>query len=261
MLARRICIGLALTLLLALAGWSFAITPKALRKNLWRVVHYGCVVNQRIFGVPAPCEKVDLKGGYVLVPSVGDAEELLLVPTLRIGGIEDARLLDPQIPNYWADAWTERANLTVHARPVPDDWVGLAVNSAQSRTQDQLHIHIDCIKSSTYDALRSSQIGSNWGMIEPLRGQHYWARYVDAADFRSISAFRIVAAAVGGSSQAMAHQTIVAVSANGGVPGFYILHQASNRVNRSFGVGEELLDHRCFGLFKSLRGSEKAGQR
>jgi len=259
-LARRIFIGLTVMLILVLAGWTFAVASKTVRKNLWRVVNYGCVLNQRAFGLPAPCEKVDLGRGFAVVPSLEGAE-LLLVPTLRIRGIEDSRLLDPQTPNYWADAWAERSKLTASGQGVPDDWVGLAVNSARSRTQDQLHIHIDCIKSSTYDALHRSHIGPNWGIIEPLPGQSYWARYLDDVDFRSVSLFRIVATSGGGSPKFMERQTIVAVRANGGVPGFYILRQASDRMAHTRGVGEELLDHQCSALLKALRGSDRSSRR
>jgi CDP-diacylglycerol pyrophosphatase len=255
MVVHRIRVGLMLTLISALVGCSFtAAAPKSLRGNLWRVVHYGCVPNQRLFGLPAPCDKVDLSGGFAVVPSLEFADELLLVPTVRLSGIEDPRLLDPQTPDYWADAWAERKNLTATGLDIPDDWVGLAINSSDTRSQDQLHIHIDCIKSSTYEALRSSHIGADWQMIEFLPSQRYWVRHLSAADFQSISLFRIVAASMG--PAAMRHQTIVAVRANGADAGFYILRQTFNETPQALGFGEELLDNRCHGLRKALRTAD-----
>lgn len=260
MVARWTWIILAVTLTLALIGWNLTGAPKARRNALWRVVNYGCVRNQRAFGRPAPCDKVDLDAGYAVVPSVEHADELLLVPTLRISGIEDNLVLDSRTPNYWADAWAERSKLMARARRVTDDWVALAVNSAYARTQDQLHIHIDCLRGFAYEALRTSHIGAGWGMIEPFQGQRYWARYVEPAEFSLVSSFRIVAASLGGSPQAMGHETIVAVHANAPLPGFYVLYQAFDPQTHAHGFGEELLDHRCYAFRQALQSTDKAGR-
>ena len=246
--ARRAGIALALMLSLALAAWSFGGAPHARRNDLWRVVRYGCVLDQRVLGLPAPCVKVDLAHGFALVPGLERSEELLLVPTRRFTGVEDPKLLDPKTPNFWVDAWNERSRLTDGNGPVPDDWIALAVNSANARTQDQLHIHIDCLKRSTHNALRASHIGAGWTIVNPAPGRRYSATFITAATFNATSPFRLVANTVGRSPEVMKRQTIVIVSANDGIPGFYVLRQAFDRTVHTGGRGEELLDHRCNGV-------------
>ena len=123
------------------------------RDALWGVVNGLCLGNQRLTANPAPCTYVDAAKGFALIHA-GDVH-YLLVPTVRIVGIESAELLSPSAPNYWALAWQSRSYLNDPAGvPVPRTVVGLAVNSADARTQDQLHIHIGCLRRDVIRALQ-----------------------------------------------------------------------------------------------------------
>ena len=65
----------------------------------------------------------------------------LLIPTQTMAGIESNELLDPDSPNYFAEAWHARDLITRFVgHPVPRTAIGLAVNTAHSRGQDQFHI-------------------------------------------------------------------------------------------------------------------------
>ena len=55
---------------------------------LWHVVHGLCLRDQRVTGQPAPCLSVDPREGYAVAPDLGHRTQVLLVPTVRLAGIE-----------------------------------------------------------------------------------------------------------------------------------------------------------------------------
>jgi CDP-diacylglycerol pyrophosphatase len=70
-------------------------------------------------------------------------------------GIEDPSLQGPDGPNYFEDAWNARAYLPVgHQRPIAREEVGLGIDYAIVRTQDQMHIHIGCISRDVRQRLQ-----------------------------------------------------------------------------------------------------------
>src|ERR1700723_3475452 len=106
--------------------------------NCWRVPNWKPADASRARGVDK---------GFVVLKDITGIAQFLLIPTARISGIEDPEILDPQATNYWDAAW--RARYFVDERlptSLPRDAVSLAINSSVGRTQDQLHIHIDCIR-------------------------------------------------------------------------------------------------------------------
>ena len=139
-----------------------------------------CVPNQLQNGDPKPCASVDLNGGYVILKDRRGLTQYLLIPTMRVSGIESAYLLAPGAPNYFADAWRERGYVERAAgRALPRPAISLAINSAEGRSQNQLHIHIDCIRADVQEVLgrELSMIADAWAPLsEPLvAGHHYRA--------------------------------------------------------------------------------------
>ena len=107
-----------------------------------------------VTGVPLPCVSVDLKRGFAVMNP--GPKHLLLVPTARVQGVESRQLLDVNAPNYFEYAWESRSYLDKELRVnLTRDEVGLAINSAQGRTQDQLHIHVEA-----YPVVPGSSISS-----------------------------------------------------------------------------------------------------
>jgi len=83
----------------------------------------------------------------------------------QITGIESPILLDPGARDYFADAWRARYLIEERAeRSLPPDWVSLAVNSMAARSQNQLHIHIDCLRADVHQSLaqHAASIGPAW---------------------------------------------------------------------------------------------------
>ena len=237
--------------LVAGAAWLHFGTRSERRDGLWRLVHDACMGDQRVLGRPAPCLRIDAQQGYALVPGFRHADELLLVPTTRITGIEDPALLAPGAANYWADAWDMRTMLLSGARAIPRDWIGLAVNSAQARTQDQLHIHIDCVRAPVHAMLAAATpVPGRWQRVEALPGRSYLATFIPEERLRAVSLFRLIAANIGGDAQTMGNETLVVIGASdpSGASGFNVLRQAYSPSEGNMGHGEELLDHQCASL-------------
>src|SRR5260370_42245644 len=58
---------------------------------------------------------------------------------------------------YSAEAWHARDRLTRYAgHSVARTAIGLAVNTARSRSQDQFHIHIECLRQDVFESLRAA---------------------------------------------------------------------------------------------------------
>lgn len=240
----------AVALLLLLA----ATTARADSDVLWKIVHDHCVPNEEQHSQPAPCALVDLHAGvavgWVVLKDIRGATQYLLIPTARVTGIEDPRLLQPGAPNYFAAAWRERRYTESAAgHALPRDALSLAVNSPFGRSQNQLHIHIDCIRRDVRDALRrqSAAIGDRWAPLPaPLARHRYWAMRVIGEDLGSADPFKLLADKKPGAAAAMNRQTlVVAGAAFGGRPGFILLASALDRAHGNRASGEELQDHSC----------------
>ena len=159
--------------------------------------------------------------------------QFLLIPTKRISGIESPEILKPDATNYWLPAWEARTYVSKRiGRPLPDEDIGLAVNSFFGRTQNQLHIHIDCLRADVRQTLAASAIDDMWSPVT-LAGKTYQARAIpnlDAVNPIALSA-----------DWDLAHTTLVVVGAAGEQAGVVVLRRfiAEGEVSG----GEELQDH------------------
>jgi CDP-diacylglycerol pyrophosphatase len=213
---------------------------------LWHIVGERCVSNQQANHSPKPCELVDSAAGYaVLKDAVGDTQ-FLLIPTERIGGIESPQILASDAPNYWDDAWQARRFIDGRAqRPLPRDVISLAINSASGRTQNQLHIHIDCVRLDIRAALRAhaEAIGESWAPFpEQLSGHDYMAMRLNQPELGRTNPFILLADGIPGARAEMARYTLVVV---GDVSGFVLLANRASPLTGERGSGEELQDHAC----------------
>jgi CDP-diacylglycerol pyrophosphatase len=124
--------------------------------------------------------------------------------------------------------------------------VGLAINSSQGRSQQQLHIHIDCLREDVIAALKAAVIGPAWAPLPtPLSGHPYRARWLPDAALAGTNPFKLLAAAVG--ADAMAQQTLVVAGAvsHNGEPGFVLLADQADMATGDHASGAELEDHSC----------------
>jgi CDP-diacylglycerol pyrophosphatase len=210
-----------------------------------------CAFDQRVTGVPLPCVSVDLKRGFeVMKPA---PKHLLLVPTARVQGVESHQLLDVNAPNYFEYAWESRAYLDKELRVnLTRDKVGLAINSAQGRTQDQLHIHVGCLRPDVRFALQvyEADTNENWSRLPfYFSGHPFRIMRVYGDTLGSANPFLLVAEGIPGAHADMASQTIVVAGARfrDGRNGFYIF--ADHTRPKEPATGERLLDYTCSILF------------
>jgi CDP-diacylglycerol pyrophosphatase len=238
-------------LLLALFLTTSCVAPADANPNaLWQIVHDQCLPDQEAHGSPAPCTRVDLVGGTVVLKDRNGATQYLLMPTARLTGIEDPAILDPHAHNYFAAAWAARGLLDQRAgRPLPRTVVGLAINSKYGRSQDQLHIHIDCLRTDVIAALRQYGpfLTTKWSPFPvPLAGAPYLARLVDSPDLANANPFTLLANEVPGAGAAMGDWTLVVVGfETGGAPNFILLAGRADQARGARANGEALLDHDC----------------
>ncbi|OBA89293.1 CDP-diacylglycerol diphosphatase [Mycobacteriaceae bacterium 1482268.1] len=243
--ARLLRVAGALLVVLALAGApSAAADPNA----LWSIVDGQCVPHQLDNDDPAPCARVDLHGGYAVLKDIVGATQFLLIPTARVGGIESPQILAPDAPNYFADAWRARSFVEQRAgRAMPREWLSLAINSAAARSQDQLHIHIDCVRADVRQALAAhvGDIGPTWAPVPvALAGQRYQAMAVWDPELNSHKPFRLLADSLSAGDDMGAHTLVVVGStAPDGRDGFVVLAGRADTARPGSGHGEDLQDH------------------
>jgi len=242
----------ALVSLLILAGAAGGVAA-ADRDLLWGVVKI-CVANRELTGGAFPCLEVDtaqgLARGFAVVRAPLKQTHVVVTPTARVSGIEDTALQSPDAPNYFADAWAARKYVLDSAeRPVSDRDIGLAVNSRPGRSQDQLHIHIDCLHRRYAQLVRRHDAGlsaDKWTRLNfALRGRYYWAMLINSPDLVATNIFRTAATLLRVSPGSMEDVTVALIPRPG--KGFYLLADQYTPGAMGKGHGEFLLDHACGG--------------
>jgi CDP-diacylglycerol pyrophosphatase len=242
--------------LIALSLLGSAGSANALSRGaLWGVTQT-CVTGYRLTGLPFPCIAVNIREGedrgYAIVQLPFGDHDTVLMPTRRVVGIEDAFLTSPDAPNYVAMAWAERGRLSlVTPRPLEHSDIGLAINSRQTRSQDQLHIHIACVASRIKPIV--AQIADRlsphvWTRLRrALRGRRYWAYALSADDLLAANVFRLVAELQRRIGQPRELMTAAVLGVGSpSRPGFVVLAAATHaeRGGRQ-PAAEALLDHAC----------------
>ncbi len=238
------------SVLLGLLACAWSSPATADPDALWHIVHDHCVPHQERFQAPFPCLETDERDGVALLKDLVGQTQTLLIPTARVTGAEDPAVLDPAAPNYFQLAW-RRIGMTRALADValPRNAISLALNSKYGRTQNQLHIHIDCLLPQIRARLAeyAGAITQNWTTFPmPLAGHTYLARRVWTLDRPGANPFQLVADDVPGARDDMAAVTIVVAGATfDGEPGFIVLAGRADLAAGNRGSGEELQDHRC----------------
>jgi CDP-diacylglycerol pyrophosphatase len=217
--------------------------PDALRQ----IVEEQCLVHWAQRHDPVPCERIELgdppreDSGYALLADRKGGAHLLLIPTRRITGIESADLALPAAPNYLSAAWHARERLeTAVGHALPRNAVGLAVNPVHARTQNQLHIHIECLRSDVLRALagRAGHFASGWRSVR-IGAYNLEAREIAGETLDGENPFKLLNEHILEEHGVIGEYTLViagAQSASG--PGFIMLTSPSM-------AGELLLDSTC----------------
>lgn len=238
-----------------LAAWCLAAwTSKALAADpdaLWHIVHDQCVPHELQQHTPEPCAVVDAARGYTVLKDRNGASQYLLIPTARVQGVEDPAVRAPDAPAYWQQAWEARrfvVDRIGHALAPAD--LSLAVNSVYGRSQNQLHIHIDCVAPEVRAALaaHAAAVGPEWAPFPvPLDGHDYRSRRVATLGTPGADPFALVAQGPFGRPVEMARMSIFVTGAPdpAGAGGFIVLATRADGILGNRGSAEELQDHGC----------------
>jgi len=222
---------------------------------LWHLVHGRCVPAARHHHYPPrPCVEVSappghFERGYAVLKDIKGRYQYLVLPLTRIAGIESPAVLEPGAPNYFADAWTARlyVEAALH-ETVPRDELSLAVNSRYGRTQNELHIHVDCIRPNVRRALRrvESAITGHWNRLPtPLLHHAYQAKWIGGTSL-TINPFRSLATALpDGTQMGLYGLAVIGAYSSAGKPGFVLLATRADIARGDDGSAEELQDRSC----------------
>ena len=159
--------------------------------------------------------------------------------------------LAPDAPHYWRAAWDARDLVAQKVgRPLGRADIALAINSVDARTQNQLHIHVDCVRADVRDALSAAQahIGGRWVPVPGgLDGHPYRAMRVAGESLENVRPFLMLAERMRGARQTMGTRDLAVVGAvfANGQPGFWLLTDMENAATGDRAEGEELIDTTC----------------
>lgn len=214
---------------------------------LWRIVSQQCVPGQIHKQDPAPCQSVDLPHGFVLLKDINGPLQYLLMPSDRITGIESPALLQPSTPNFFWYAWQARRLLSVrHGAAVPDSAVSLTINSPTGRTQNQLHIHISCLRPDIRAALdqHAGGLSTQWHEFPvAMMGDKWLARRLSEAELQQNSLFIELARQVPNAAAHMGQYSLAVVALNDG--GLLALVTQRDLLSGNRASAEILQDHAC----------------
>ncbi|RUR93165.1 CDP-diacylglycerol diphosphatase [Pectobacterium polaris] len=231
-------------LLIAVLWWSFG---RGNSNALWEIVSEQCVPNQQRNGNPAPCLEVNLAEGYVLFDDRNGPYHDLLLPTDKISGIESPELLQPGIPNLFEQAWARRGRLSSEAgKPIRDDYLSLAINSRYGRTQNQLHIHIACLRPEIYQTLNQQfpTLSGDWKTLPvKINGHTYLAKNLTANELTQSDPFKTLDRYAQQRDESIGKYGLAMVSTPAGEK--VLLASGLDVFNMSLGSVEEIQDFSC----------------
>jgi CDP-diacylglycerol pyrophosphatase len=224
-------------------------------QTLWHIVHDQCLPDQLDHGNPAPCAQVSIANGpehgYAVLKDLRGVSQYLVLPTILITGIEDARLLSPGAANYFSAAWQARHLVEQRlGKTLAREDVGIAVNSIYGRSQDLLHLHVDCLRADVRDELRRQlvSIGYQWSARSiALAGHGYHAIRIDGDEVVKSNPFIVLATKLHVTLGDMRAWTLVLAGERfqDGLPGFVLLAARADPAAAYRASGEVLLDHGC----------------
>lgn len=223
------------------------------RDGLWRNVQQRCLAGAT--ASHPDCAQVDRSRELVLYKDAIGTSHYLVIPARPVTGVDDGKAWDGTGANPWAFGWEARGIVGQSlGKAVPDDMLGLAVNSQASRSQDQLHIHLDCISAAARAFVNgaSGPIGTDWTSLR-FDGKPVHARFIPAAaPVLSADPFALV----GGRADEPAASRASALPPDRGIfvtygrdrqgrPGFFVVDQPVHAAAGSNGHASDFLDRRC----------------
>ncbi|MDF0533412.1 CDP-diacylglycerol diphosphatase [Shewanella sp. A32] len=238
----------ALIVVAAAVAAYFWQTPAHNPNALWQLISERCVPDMEEHGKPAPCSEVNESLGYVTLKDRNGILQYLLMPVEHISGIESPELLQRNTPNFFAIAWEQRqlakAIMAQHHQQVPDSALSLAINSEYGRTQNQLHIHISCLRQDVRQQLDvlTPSLNDHWQQHE-LGPNDYWLRELSDQQLHDESAFIRLARELPDANDNMGHYGLALANLPNGK--LVLMAIKANWFAANNASAEELQNHSC----------------
>jgi len=215
------------------------------RDSLWKHVQERCLVPAT--PTHTDCVIVDRQRGFVLYKDAIGASHYLVIPDQPVGGVEDPRVWsDGKTHSAWTFGWQARDIVAKSiGKPLPDPLVGLAINARASRSQDQLHIHLDCISDRARDFLTTNKIGTQWTDLS-FQGKPVRAMLIPSAQpTLTVDPFDVVRQSAGGKEIADRGVFVGYIQPPGGVAGFVVVDEPVDKAAGGNGHASDFLDRGC----------------
>ena len=244
-------LGLLLAALTVWPQWGHAENPS----QLWLLLQRCAVQAEAGHQPPLPCARVSGRPGapdsYAVLKDRDGKAQYLLLPMQRTSGLEAASLITPQAHNFLADAWALRDLVSAAAgAPLPRQAFGLVINSAYGRSQNQLHIHADCMQPWLVRRLADPALsrGEDWQSIDlPLDGgiRHFQLRWLPGEQL-DVNPFRLLAEHLPAGDDMASHSLVLI----GGYdpqhrPGFFLLSGHHDAATGDSANADRLQDLAC----------------
>lgn len=239
--------GVAATIAGLLLAAPAAAAPDPARDVLWMALKT-CVLAKRVANRTFPCLTVDLgdkdRPGSAVLRAPGEPTHIVVMPTDTVIGLEAPVLRGARGVAYWRAALTARHFVSDELKGrVPEGEVALAVNSARGRSQDQLHIHLDCLRPKVVEALNTHGrgVGANWKPFPvPLAGDRFLAMRVRAAEAETFNPFVALTRLPGRKDLTRTSFAAVATRPDDPEPGYLLLAYRAPLAS-----AEDVMDHAC----------------
>jgi CDP-diacylglycerol pyrophosphatase len=226
---------------------ALAAPANANRNALREIVQGQCAAHWLRQHSAAPCERITLadlahiRDGFAVLADRKGGAHFLLIPTQTLAGLESPELFHPGTPNYFAAAWAARDLVAaVVGHRLPRAAVGMALNPKHARSQDQFHIHIECIRKDVARTLQKAApgIGDSWSPLA-IGPWSYEALRIMGEDLAGSDPITLLARTLPAAKAAMGDYTLVVAGMNFNEgPGFIALAGIGP-------AGELLLDSTC----------------
>jgi CDP-diacylglycerol pyrophosphatase len=234
---------------------------------LWNIVSQKCIPKQLQNLKPEPCDEVNIskgsENGYVVLKDLNGPLQYLLMPTAKIAGVESPEVLKSNTPNYFYESWLARSYMIKkYGSTIEDEEISLAINSQLGRSQNQLHVHISCIKPDVKKIIHdnSAKITSKWSRLPvKILGHHYKVIKISEAELRSKNIFELVAQDIPDGEQNLSKYGIGLMALKNKKKSYdYVVLASRAELPFNRGSVEEIQDHLCPQLSAELL--QKAGQ-
>lgn len=215
------------------------------RDALWDIISQQCIPNAADARLPAPCLKLDNNNQYVVFKDAKGPVHDLIMPTVKISGIESESLYQPDSTPFFAVAWEERQGLKARAGfPIKDRQLALAVNSKYGRSQDHFHIHLACLREEVYQRLQEQSIPKTWSPLgQSINGHSYLAKRLEGQDLVRENPLTILKRYAAGFGETPDRYGLALTRLETG--DFVLLATRLSWLDFNFGSAGEILDYSC----------------